>query len=105
MGRGATIFDATAGFASDAARLALMGFQVVAVERSPIVAAMVRDGLRRANDIPTLKETLCLQLTFHEAESSSSLLTFPPSDVVVPRPHVSTKTKEERIAPRAHPIS
>ena len=31
MGKGVTILDATAGFAGDAARLALMGFQVVAV--------------------------------------------------------------------------
>ena len=42
-----TIVDATAGLAQDALRLALMGFQVTAIERSLIVAALARDGLRR----------------------------------------------------------
>jgi 16S rRNA (guanine1516-N2)-methyltransferase len=42
-----TIVDATAGFAQDALLLALMGFRVTAIERSPVVAALARDGLRR----------------------------------------------------------
>jgi 16S rRNA (guanine1516-N2)-methyltransferase len=42
-----TIVDATAGLAQDALRLALMGFQVTAIERSPVVVALARDGLHR----------------------------------------------------------
>jgi len=41
------IVDATAGYAQDALLLALMGFRVTAIERSPVVAALARDGLRR----------------------------------------------------------
>jgi 16S rRNA (guanine1516-N2)-methyltransferase len=41
------IVDATAGYAQDALLLALMGFRVTAIERSPVVAALARDGLER----------------------------------------------------------
>lgn len=41
------IVDATAGYAQDALLLALMGFRVTAIERSPIVMALARDGLNR----------------------------------------------------------
>lgn len=43
-----TVLDATAGLGHDAALLACMGYQVTAVERSPIIAALLKDGLARA---------------------------------------------------------
>lgn len=42
-----TVVDATAGYGQDALLLALMGFNVTAIERSPVVAALARDGLQR----------------------------------------------------------
>ena len=42
-----TIVDATAGYGQDALLLALMGFRVTAIERSSVIAALARDGLRR----------------------------------------------------------
>jgi len=42
------IVDATAGLGRDAFVLASLGCRVTLVERSPIVAALVEDGLRRA---------------------------------------------------------
>jgi len=42
------ILDATAGFGRDAFHLACLGCHVRAIERSPVVAAMFRDGLQRA---------------------------------------------------------
>lgn len=44
----ARVLDATAGFGADAFRLALRGHHVLALERSPIVFALLEDGLRRA---------------------------------------------------------
>ncbi len=41
------VIDATAGWGGDLARLMAMGYQVTAVERSEIVAALLEDGLRR----------------------------------------------------------
>ena len=42
-----TIFDATAGLGVDAFLLAALGCQVRLVERSPIMAALLEDGLNR----------------------------------------------------------
>lgn len=42
------ILDATAGFGQDAALMATMGCSVVAVEKSPVVALVLRDALERA---------------------------------------------------------
>jgi 16S rRNA (guanine1516-N2)-methyltransferase len=47
IGKVRLVADATAGLAQDALRLALMGYYVTAIERSPAVAALVTDGLRR----------------------------------------------------------
>ena len=42
-----TLVDATAGYCQDALLLALMGFRVTAIERSPVVITLAQDGLRR----------------------------------------------------------
>lgn len=42
------VVDATAGLGRDAFVLAAAGCQVIAIERSPIIAALVADGLARA---------------------------------------------------------
>lgn len=42
-----TVIDATAGMGGDALLLACMGYEVLAIERSPIIAALLEDGLRR----------------------------------------------------------
>jgi 16S rRNA (guanine1516-N2)-methyltransferase len=47
-GRRPRVLDATAGLGRDAFSLAAMGCRVTMVERSPIVAALLEDGLRRA---------------------------------------------------------
>ncbi|MET0106082.1 MAG: class I SAM-dependent methyltransferase [Sedimenticola sp.] len=45
-----SVLDATAGMGKDAFVLATLGCRVTLVERSPIVAALLEDGLRRARD-------------------------------------------------------
>lgn len=42
-----TIVDATAGWAQDSLALFRMGYQVTSIERSPVMAALVRDGYER----------------------------------------------------------
>lgn len=44
----ATVVDATAGMAQDSFLLAVSGFEVIAIERSPEIFALIEDGLRRA---------------------------------------------------------
>ena len=42
-----TVVDATAGYCQDALLFTLMGYRTTAIERSPVVMALARDGLRR----------------------------------------------------------
>ena len=45
--RSKTVIDATAGWGGDSLLLYAMGYQVTAIERNPIIAAMLADGFRR----------------------------------------------------------
>lgn len=47
-GRPWQVADATAGLCRDAFLLAVAGCDVLAIERSPVIAALVKDGLDRA---------------------------------------------------------
>ena len=42
-----TVVDATAGWAQDSLALFRMGYQVTSIERSPIMAALIKDGFER----------------------------------------------------------
>jgi 16S rRNA (guanine1516-N2)-methyltransferase len=52
-----TVLDATAGLGRDAFVLASLGCTVTLVERSPIIAALLRDGLVRAAAHPGTRDT------------------------------------------------
>jgi 16S rRNA (guanine1516-N2)-methyltransferase len=59
--RARRVADATAGFGGDTLLFARMGFHVVAIERSPVVAAVLRDALSRAGypDLQTYERDSC----------------------------------------------
>jgi 16S rRNA (guanine1516-N2)-methyltransferase len=51
MGKGAkVVLDATTGLASDTLLLLKMGYKVIAVERSPVVVALLADAMKRCAD-------------------------------------------------------
>lgn len=52
------VVDATAGMGQDAFVLASLGCSVTLLERNPIVAALLQDGLERASSDPVLKPIL-----------------------------------------------
>lgn len=54
------IIDATAGWGRDALLLASFGAEVRMIERQPMVAALLADGLERLDDESPLKKTLSL---------------------------------------------
>ncbi len=64
-----TVADATAGLLGDAWILALAGFEVTAFERSPLVARLARDGLRRAAGDPRVDRAALARLRFEEADA------------------------------------
>jgi 16S rRNA (guanine1516-N2)-methyltransferase len=49
------VVDATAGFGADAFALAALGHRVLAVERSPVIVALLEDGRSRALADPRLR--------------------------------------------------
>ena len=50
------VIDATAGFGEDAFVMAYLGCEVVMLERSPMMGALLEDGLRRANLDPEFSQ-------------------------------------------------
>lgn len=61
-----TAIDATAGLGEDALLLAAAGFSVQLYEYDPVIAALLRDALRRAAAIPELAEVVQRMQLFEE---------------------------------------
>lgn len=72
---GLRIIDATAGWGGDAAVLASFGATVLMLERHPVIAALLRDGLRRLDEQSALSGLLSLC----EANAFNHLKTLPPT--------------------------
>jgi 16S rRNA (guanine1516-N2)-methyltransferase len=88
-----TAVDATAGLGDDALLLAAAGFEVELFERDPVIAALLRDGLRRASREPRLAE-LVGRMRLHEADSVPGLAQLEGRpDVVLLDPMFPARTK------------
>jgi 16S rRNA (guanine1516-N2)-methyltransferase len=95
-----TVADATAGLLGDAWLLALAGFVVTAFERSPVVARLVRDGLRRAAADPRVDRAALARLRFEEADAAAALDAAGPGsfDAVLVDPMFPPKRRESALA-------
>lgn len=69
-----TVVDATAGLGRDAFVLACLGCRVLMIERSPIVAALLADGLERAMAVPELAEIIVQNMELTVGDSCELLL-------------------------------
>ena len=88
------VVDATAGLGRDAFVLASLGCQVVMLERSPIVAALLADGLARAYQDPEIGDWMRQRMSLRHGSALSQLqqLEFRP-DVVYLDPMFPHKKK------------
>lgn len=68
-----TVVDGTAGLGRDAFVLASLGCKVQMVERHPVVAALLDDGLRRAQQDPEIGGWISERLTLLHASSHDAL--------------------------------
>lgn len=68
-----TILDATCGIGRDSAVLLGLGCTVSACERSPVMHALLRDGLRRARDAPPACEWLANWKGLEAADAAARL--------------------------------
>lgn len=75
-----SVLDATAGWGHDAFRMAVCGARVTAVERSPVMIALLRDGLRRAVVEPEVAAALDGRLQFILADSIQYLNDVPDAE-------------------------
>ncbi|MEA3406005.1 MAG: class I SAM-dependent methyltransferase [Pseudomonadota bacterium] len=93
-----TILDATAGMGGDAFVFASLGCQVLMVERSPIVAALLQDALNRAIEAEDLEPEVAeivQRLSLVNADSADYLLTEKPDvDVIYMDPMYPEKKKK-----------
>ena len=76
-GASPTVVDATAGLGKDAFVIANLGAQVMLVERSPILAALLADGLGRASDNAELKSIVTNQMNLVTADAIEWLCNLP----------------------------
>jgi len=68
-----TVLDATAGLGFDSALMAVLGAEVLAIERHPVVAALLADGLRRALTDPDVAGWLGGRLRVAAGDARTSL--------------------------------
>lgn len=106
LGRGPVrVLDATAGLCRDAFILAALGCDVMAVERSPVLALLVRDGIARASRIgdPDLSRIL-QRMPLRSGDARDIVAAIKPGDepdviyldpMFPTSPHGSAKIKKE----------
>lgn len=71
------VLDATAGLGRDAFVLACLGCELTLLERSPVVAALLQDGLSRAANHPELGQWLPQQMQLLPGNSIQQLAQWP----------------------------
>jgi 16S rRNA (guanine1516-N2)-methyltransferase len=74
--KGLRILDATAGWGNDAAILASFGADVLMIERQPVIAALLEDGLRRMR----LEPSAALALSLVKQDTKEYLKQLTPED-------------------------
>ncbi len=82
-GANPTVLDATAGLGRDAFVLASLGCTVTMFERSPVVAALLDDGLNRAYQDPTIGGWMRQRLTLQHHNAIDGLAQLSKSHDVV----------------------
>jgi 16S rRNA (guanine1516-N2)-methyltransferase len=95
-----SVIDATAGLGRDAVMLMALGCQVVMLERSPIVAALLDDGLKRARQATVMGILIKKRLRFIHTESITYLDRVPHRDrpdVVYLDPMYPHRTKSAKV--------
>lgn len=95
-----TVLDATAGLGRDAFVLAQLGCTVTLIERQPVIAALLEDGLRRAQDNTEVAPIVArMHLVCADATMAMPLLSPPPQviylDPMFPHREKSALVKKE----------
>ena len=76
-GANPTVIDTTAGLGKDAFVLACLGVQVTLIERSPVLTALLEDGLERASHHPKIKAIVSNHMNLVKADAIEWLANLP----------------------------
>ena len=88
-----TAVDATAGLGEDSLLLAAAGYEVRLFEYDPVIAALLRDALERAREIPSLSE-IAGRMILCEGDSIAALTNMDPSpDLILLDPMFPARQK------------
>lgn len=94
-----TVVDATAGLGGDTLRLAAMGYRVTAIERTPVIAALLENGFERLR--PRLNPRIVPPPVLISGDAISFLGKLPePPDCVFLDPMFPPKRRESALAAR-----
>ncbi len=93
-----TIIDATAGLGQDAFLLAAIGFQVSAIERNAVLAALLQDALSRAQKDSTVEGAVAGRLSFIYGDARKIVPELAPADVIYLDPMFPAKRSKSALA-------
>jgi len=88
------IIDATAGMGRDAAVLADLGCHVNLIERSPVMSALLDDGLRRLALQPHSNNSIYTRLRLHKGDAKYLIPNIAPIDVIYLDPMYPKREKQ-----------
>lgn len=94
------VVDATAGLGRDAFVLTALGAEVIALERSPVIGALLEDGIRRASQAPEVASIVSTRLRLVIADARDWLGSLAETDrpeVVVLDPMFPPRKKSARV--------
>ncbi len=93
-----SVIDATAGLGQDAMRMAVWGHEVLALERSPVIAALLADAVRRASLDPDLARAFGGRLRVECADARAILSQGVVADVIYLDPMFPEKRRRSALA-------
>lgn len=92
-----SVIDATAGLGRDAMVLASLGCQVSLIERSPVVAALLRDGYERACHSAEIGDWVKQRIKLYQGSAPALLPTLDRHDVVYLDPMFPHRQKSAQV--------
>jgi 16S rRNA (guanine1516-N2)-methyltransferase len=96
--RGGTVIDATAGLAGDSLKLAMIADRVIAIERNPVVFALLTSALFTARASSLL---LANKIEAHFGDAIEQIRQLPAADVIFMDPMFPPKRKRSALPPKS----
>jgi 16S rRNA (guanine1516-N2)-methyltransferase len=96
--RGGTVIDATAGLGGDSLRLAMIADRVIAIERHPVVFALLASALQSARNSSL---TIIDKIEAHFGDAIEVIRQLPAIDVIFMDPMFPAKRKRSALPPKS----